>query len=183
MGVKMRLYLKSFVVAMCVIAPGRTTGAQVSSDVSQNAAIVRQHLALVNAGKWQEASEFLAIDVRHHLGSWQGGAEGVVEGRAALARNFEDIFRTFPDWRMDIVELVTHGDDVIVRCRVSGTHRGVSRSKVNAGFLYGVQPTGKRFEVQHIHWYKVRDGKIADHYANRDDAGMARQLGLLPPSG
>jgi predicted ester cyclase len=44
----------------------------------------------------------------------------------------------------------------------------------------GAQPTGKRFEVQHIHWYKVRDGKITDHYANRDDLGMTQQLGFLP---
>ncbi len=46
--------------------------------------------------------------------------------------------------------------------------------------LVGVEPTGKRFEVSHIHWYTLRDGKIVEHYANRDDLGMMRQLGLLP---
>jgi hypothetical protein len=34
--------------------------------------------------------------------------------------------------------------------------------------------------VQHIHWYKLLDGKIVDHYATRDDIGMMQQLGLLP---
>jgi hypothetical protein len=34
----------------------------------------------------------------------------------------------------------------------------------------------------HIHWYKVRNGKIVEHTANRDDIGMMRQLGLLPPA-
>jgi hypothetical protein len=29
--------------------------------------------------------------------------------------------------------------------------------------------------------YRVLDGKIAEHFANRDDIGMMRQLGLLPP--
>jgi predicted ester cyclase len=47
--------------------------------------------------------------------------------------------------------------------------------------LVGVQPTQKHFEVQHIHWYKLRDGKIVAHTANRDDIGMMRQLGLLQP--
>jgi hypothetical protein len=47
--------------------------------------------------------------------------------------------------------------------------------------LVGVQPTGRTFEVQHIHMYRVLDGKIAEHFANRDDVGMMRQLGLLPP--
>jgi predicted ester cyclase len=46
--------------------------------------------------------------------------------------------------------------------------------------LVGVPPTGKRFEVSHIHWYTLRDGKIVEHYANRDDLGMMRQLELLP---
>jgi hypothetical protein len=27
----------------------------------------------------------------------------------------------------------------------------------------------------------MRDGKIAEHFANRDDIGMLRQLGLFPP--
>ena len=30
--------------------------------------------------------------------------------------------------------------------------------------------------------YRVLDGKIAEHFASRDDVGMMRQLGLLPPS-
>jgi hypothetical protein len=29
--------------------------------------------------------------------------------------------------------------------------------------------------------YRVLDGKIGEHFANRDDLGMMRQLGLLPP--
>ena len=45
----------------------------------------------------------------------------------------------------------------------------------------GVEPTGRTFEVQHIHMYRVLDGKIAEHLANRDDMGMRRRLGLLPP--
>jgi SnoaL-like polyketide cyclase. len=44
----------------------------------------------------------------------------------------------------------------------------------------GVEPTQKHFEIQHIHWFNLRDGKIVDHYATRDDIGMMRQLGLLP---
>jgi hypothetical protein len=30
-----------------------------------------------------------------------------------------------------------------------------------------------------MHWYKIRDGKIVDHYGARDDVGMMEQLGLL----
>ncbi len=46
--------------------------------------------------------------------------------------------------------------------------------------LVGVEPTGKRFEVEHIQWYELRNGEIVDHYAARDDLGMMVQLGLYP---
>jgi hypothetical protein len=29
--------------------------------------------------------------------------------------------------------------------------------------------------------YRVLDGEVAEHFANRDDVGMMQQLGLLPP--
>ena len=32
------------------------------------------------------------------------------------------------------------------------------------------------------HWFRLEDGRIIDHWANRDDLGMARQLGWIPPS-
>jgi predicted ester cyclase len=54
---------------------------------------------------------------------------------------------------------------------------------VNGGLLVGVEPTGRHFEVQHIHMLRIGGGKIVDHYANRDDLGMMQQLGLLPTPG
>jgi len=69
-----------------------------------------------------------------------------------------------------------------MRCKVSGTHRGTGKIPVNGGMLVNVAPTGKHFETDHIQWLKFRDGKIVDHYATRDDIGMMRQLGLLPPA-
>ena len=92
-----------------------------------------------------------------------------------------DIFTTSPDWHVEVVEMVAKGDSVVMRCKVSGTHRGVGKIPVNGGMLVGVAPTGKHFQTDHIHWLKFRDGKIADHYATRDDIGMMRQLGLVPP--
>jgi predicted ester cyclase len=80
---------------------------------------------------------------------------------------------------MEIVDMVAEADSVVVRCKVSGTHRGAAKLAMNGG-LIGVEPSGRHFEVQHIRWYKVRNGKIVEHYANRDDLGMMQQLGLLP---
>jgi hypothetical protein len=37
----------------------------------------------------------------------------------------------------------------------------MSSLPVDGGMFLGVQPTGRSFEVQHMHVYRVLDGKIA----------------------
>jgi predicted ester cyclase len=53
---------------------------------------------------------------------------------------------------------------------------------VEGGMLVGVAPTNRHFVVQHIHWWRFKDGLIAEHYATRDDLDMMQQLGLIPAS-
>jgi hypothetical protein len=43
-------------------------------------------------------------------------------------------------------------------------------------------PTSKTFAMTQSHWFRIQDGKIIEHWANRDDLGTARQLGWLPPT-
>ena len=124
-----------------------------------------------NRGDIEAAAAYFSEDTRNF---------GRQVGREGLRRVLEDIHQTFPDWKTEIVDTVAVADSVIIRCKVSATHLGVGKLPINGGLLVGVPPTGKRFEVQHIHWFKLRDGRIADHYATRDDIGMMQQLGLLP---
>lgn len=170
-------------IVICVLtsmAMPRPMVSQASVDTERNRQLIARHLELMNSGKWKEAAEMFSQEVRHHLGTWESGREGIVQGKEILTQNLDEIFRTFPDWKMEILEMVADGESVVVRCRVSGTHKGIATKRLNGGFLMGVKPTGNHFEVQHIHWYKIRDGKIIDHFTNRDDLGMTQQLGLLP---
>ncbi len=178
----MQTYVQHAMLAVLLaIGVPDTASAQSSPEVERNRGVVTTFHELMNRGEWQQAAELFAPDVRHHI-SWRGDGkeEVIVSGRTTLADNLKDIFGTFPDWKMEIVSMVADGDSVVVRCRVSGTHRGMGTKRVNGGFLAGVQPTGKRFQVQHMHWYILRDGMITDHFASRDDLGMTQQLGLLP---
>ena len=43
-------------------------------------------------------------------------------------------------------------------------------------------PTGERFATTQTHWLRVRDGQVIEHWADRDDLGMAKQLGWVPPT-
>lgn len=135
-----------------------------------NRQLVLEHIAASNRGELRAAVQVFASDTRNF---------GHAVGRDRVLVVLEDVYSTFPDWKLEVVDITAEADNVVVRCRVSGTHRGVARLPVNGGMLVGVKPTGKHFEALNIHWYKLRDGKIVDHYAARDDIGMMVQLGLL----
>lgn len=86
-------------------------------------------------------------------------------------RSFIAFRAAFPDWRMEIVELVAEGNTVVGRFRCSGT---------NQGEFKGVPPTGKRMEVDEVYFLRVEDGKFVHFWGLEDDRTRLRQLGLLP---
>lgn len=118
-----------------------------------NETVIRENLEKINRGDARGAASDWADDA-HSFGRYAGGRAGV---QSAL----EDILDTIPDYHMDIVEMVAAGDAVVVRCNLTGTHREV----------------GVRNEIAHMRWYTLRDGKIVQQWATRDDYGMMRQLG------
>ena len=59
-----------------------------------------------------------------------------------------------------------------MRGTMVGTHEGE---------LMGVAPTGRRVAAaQQSHWFRVVEGKVAEHWAVRDDLSMMKQLGVMP---
>ena len=144
------------------------------SDPKANRELVREQCDAFNRGDMIEAAEFFAQDACNH---------GRPVGRAGVLAVLKDIQVTFPDVRFTALDYVSEGEWVTVRKMFSGTHRGVSRIPFSNGVLLGVEPTGRHFEVRHIHMMQIRADKIIEHFANRDDVGMMQQLGLLPMLG
>jgi ketosteroid isomerase-like protein len=88
----------------------------------------------------------------------------------AAARWIEPFRRSFPDFRMEIVQLVAEGHTVVARFRCSGTHLGTWR---------GHEPTGRRFEgIDEVYFFEVRDGRLARAWGLEDTMTRSRQLGL-----
>jgi predicted ester cyclase len=44
----------------------------------------------------------------------------------------------------------------------------------------GLPPSGKSYAVSEIHIFRLRDGRIVEHWREADTMGMMRQLGALP---
>jgi predicted ester cyclase len=78
--------------------------------------------------------------------------------------------RAFPDFDMEIVDLIAEGDKVVAHFKCSGTHQGE---------WHGVAPTGKRFEgVDEIYIFRIVGGKLASAVAVEDNLTRMRQLGF-----
>ncbi len=90
---------------------------------------------------------------------------------AEAAREWISPFRqSFPDFTMEIVDLIAEGDRVVGHFKCSGTH---------LRDWLGHPPTGRRFEgVDEIYIFRVKDGKLTDAVAVEDNLTRLRQLGL-----
>jgi steroid delta-isomerase-like uncharacterized protein len=89
---------------------------------------------------------------------------------------FGDLFRAFPDFEMEIVEMVTEGEKAAVRWRANGTFNGSTNFE-------GLAPNGASVDVQGCDVLTIRDGHIQRNDAYMNGAEMLRQLGALPPAG
>jgi predicted ester cyclase len=143
-----------------------------TAEEERNATAIRRHHEAINARDLDTAARGYAEQVTNN---------GNPVDRARIRAILADNATTFPDWTMRIDRLIARGDEVVALMTVSGTHLGTSQRPVNGGVYLGVAPTGKRFAVLHTHWFRMQDGLIVEHRATRDDLGMSRQLGLLPP--
>ena len=91
-------------------------------------------------------------------------------GLADAARRWIAPFRrSFPDVRMEIVEVVAGGDKVAARFRCSGTHGGPWR---------GHEPTGRRFDVDEVYFFTFSGGRVVAAWGLEDTHRRLRQLGL-----
>jgi predicted ester cyclase len=79
---------------------------------------------------------------------------------------------------------VAHDNDlVVVHATMSGRQTGPFVAYRPDGEIAAVfPPRGRTFAVTQTHWFRMRDGRVAEHWANRDDLGMGQQLGWNPPT-
>lgn len=73
----------------------------------------------------------------------------------------------FPAYELVPEQMVAEGDMVAVRGTFHGVHKGE---------FAGVQPTGKSVSGDLMIFYRVSDGRIAEHWLQMDMAGLVEQL-------
>jgi predicted ester cyclase len=89
----------------------------------------------------------------------------------------------FGGLRYDIHHAVSDGSLIAVNSTMNGRHTAAWVIYDEDGAVDTVfPPTGKQFAMTQSHWFRMEDGQIIEHWANRDDLGMARQVGWIPPT-
>ncbi len=77
--------------------------------------------------------------------------------------------------------MVVEDDLVVTYGTMSGRHTGdFVIYAADGGIQRAFAPTGAAIEVAHAHFGRMRDGMVAEHWAVRDDQGMALQLRWVP---
>ena len=66
----------------------------------------------------------------------------------------------FPDWKEEVVQMFSEGDLVVSHYRSTGTHTG--------GPFAGIEPTGRKVEINEYSLYRLSNGKIIEQWGMPD---------------
>lgn len=125
--------------------------------------LVRRLYAAVNEGDFETMRDLMTDDVVEHeeMPGFEQNKDGVIQF-------FGMMRQAFPDLSMNVDDTLAEADKVAVRVTMTGTHRGE---------FMGMPATGNRVSVALIDFFRIRDGKVAEHWGVSDLASMMEQLG------
>ena len=139
-------------------------------SAEENKALIRRYFEAIDeaceAGNADIVDDFLAPDFVEH---------NPFPGMPPTRDGWKDVFMQFvrgaPGYHV-VEDLIAEGDLVAGRVTAYGKHEGD---------LFGIPRTGKDIRVSGIVFWRVRDGKIVEHWHETDQMGLMQQLGVVPP--
>lgn len=134
-----------------------------------NKAIVRRFIEEIFVqGNKAAVDELLDDGFTAH--TWPSTGHPKDDLRAAIDRAAAGL--SDPDFRID--DMIAEGDRVAVRLTTGATQTGP---------FMGLPPSGKRYSIEEIHWFRLLDGKVVEHWHQMDQMGLMKQLGAMPGAG
>ncbi len=147
---------------------------QVVTTPAFNKTLVRRHFEKMwNEHDFSVCDDLMAERYTEHARAPFGttASSARVQGPRAMRETMRWLLDQFPDIQMEVQAVVAEGDLVAARVRSTGR---------NLGRLNGrLPPNGRSFDSQQTHWFRIVDGKLAEHWATRDDLTTMLQLGVV----
>src|SRR5262249_32392172 len=97
-----------------------------------------------------------------------------VRGPESFKSFHREFCAAYPDLNITIEDLLTDGDKIVGRCRVTGTHEGEA---------FGLAPKNRPVNFTGILISRIKDNKIVEAWNEFDFVTMYAQLGVLHPPG
>jgi steroid delta-isomerase-like uncharacterized protein len=137
-------------------------------NLDDNKALVRRFIdEIFVQGRLESVDELLTDDFVGH--TWPSTGHPKDDLKAAMGR----VSKGLSDARFIIDDLIGEGDLVVVRLTAEATQTGE---------IMGMPASGKRYSIGEIHIFRLRDGKVSEHWHQFDQMGMMRQLGATAKS-
>lgn len=119
----------------------------------------------INQRKLELFNELMAPEyVNHNMPTPVPGPEGI----KAVVGMF---IQAFPDFRVEVEDVITEGDYFSSLGHFTGTHQ--------ADFQ-GIPATGKSINAAYIDIWRAENGKLVENWVNLDMVTLMRQLGVMP---
>ncbi len=97
---------------------------------------------------------------------------GIPPTKAGVVQYFRMLRAAFPDFRMDVKDVIASGDKAVARLQMSGTQKGE---------FMGIPATGKPVSVKLIDITRFGDDGLArEHWGVADLLALMQQLGVIP---
>ncbi len=133
----------------------------------QNRELVRRFIDEVLVDGNEDAADRLLTDdfAAHTWGPMEPGPAGMKAAMRRVAGGLSNV-------SMEVHEMVAERDLVAVWLTSRATQ---------SGQFMGLPPTGRSYQIDEMHLFRARDGRIAEHWHQADFLGLFRQLGVAPP--
>ena len=127
-----------------------------------NKAVVTEFIERV----WEQldpdaVDDLVADDFESHAWPTNG------DGKGFLKQTTERMAKTLADIDFTVDDLIAEDDKVVARVRSSARQ---------VGEFMGMPPSGRTYEIGEIHIFRLRDGKLVEHWDQIDTMGLMKQL-------
>lgn len=125
--------------------------------------VVTAFYQAVNAKNYDSMAKYMITDFVDHT-PYAGQAAGAY----GVQHAFEEMYKSVPDLKIQVQQLVADGDTVVARISMVGTHKGT---------FMGLPASGKPFRMGGLDMIRVKNGKATERWGYLDLPGLQAQLG------
>ena len=127
-------------------------------------ALINEAIALLWGGEPERVEEIVDPDYLDHA------ASGLERGARSFELDRRALREAFADAEVTPQEVIVTGDLAVARVRFRGLHVGPWAQ---------LEPSGRSLAWEEIHIWRVRNGRLIEHWACRDDLAALCRVGAV----